>query len=106
MFQVKKILNKTDLEKSFKKKILILGTLEQILNFWKKVLMLPLLLIYFMFYCLHITSELIAEHCFWLGETIRDLPDIRLHSTEEENKMVNAIKKSQNMQKTIDKIIK
>jgi hypothetical protein len=95
VFKTKKILDKTNLDKNFKRKLLILGTIEQIVNIWKLPLQLLFLLIYFIFYFIQIVATTIADKSYALGEIVREMPEITFHKKEDINKMVIAIKDSQ-----------
>ena len=96
IFKIKKILNKTELTKEEKRKIMIIGSIEWVLNCWTfplRMIILPILLIYFFFGSLFIQ---VAEILYNFNEYLRDNFEITLGHKELKQKMYNEIKKVYN----------
>ena len=96
IFKIKKILNKTELTKEEKRKIMVIGSIEWILNCWifpLRMIILSIWLIYFFFGSLFIQ---VAEILYNFNEYLRDNFEITLGHKELKQKMYNEIKKINN----------
>ena len=96
ILKIKKILNETELTKEEKRKIMIIGSGEWVLNCWifpLRMIILPVWFIYYFFGSLFIQ---IAEILYNFNEYLRDNFEITLGHKELKQKMYNEIKKIYN----------
>lgn len=96
IFKIKKILNKTELTKEEKRKIMIIGSIEWVLNCWislLRIIILPIWLLCYFFGSLFIQ---VAEILYNFNEYLRDNFEIILGHKELKQKMYNEIKKINN----------
>ena len=96
IFKIKKILNKTELTKEEKRKIMIIGSVEWVLNCWISPLRIIILPIYLLCYFFGNLFTQVAEILYNFNGYLRDNFEITLGHKELKQKMYNEIKKINN----------
>ena len=96
IFKIKKILNKTELTKEEKRKIMIIGSVEWILNCWIFPLRMIILPIWLLYYFLGMLFTKVSEILYNFNSYLRDNFEITLGHKELKQKMYNEIKKINN----------
>ena len=96
ILKIKKILNKTELTKEEKRKIMIIGSVEWILNCWIFPLRMIILPIWFICYFLGTLFTKVSENLYNFNGYLRDNFEITLGHKELKQKMYNEIKKINN----------
>ena len=96
IFKIKKILNKTELTKEEKRKIMIIGSVEWILNCWISPLRIIILPIWLLCYFFGNLFTQVAEILYNFNGYLRDNFEITLGHKELKRKMYNEIKKINN----------
>ncbi len=81
-----------NLEEGFKNKMIILGILEEIVNFYRVILKLPFFLIGLPFCWLGMLAEKITDLCSLIMETTEQIPCIKLHKKEDKDKLIKAMR--------------
>ena len=96
ILKIKKILNKTELTKKEKRKIMIIGSIEWVLNCWISPLRMIIFPIWFICYFFGRLFTQVAEILYNFNKHLRDNFEITLGHKELKQKMYNEIKKINN----------
>lgn len=96
ILKIKKILNKTELTKEEKRKIMIIGSIEWVLNCWIFPLRMIILPIWLLCYFFGILFTKVSEILYNFNSYLRDNFEITLGHKELKQKMYNEIKKINN----------
>ena len=93
MLRTIKVIKKLEnLEEGFKNKMIILGILEEIINFYRTILKIPFFLIGLPFCWLGMLAEKVTELCSFAMETTEQIPCIKLHKKEDKDKLLKAMR--------------
>lgn len=75
-----------NLEKDFKRKVIVIGTIEYILTGYKLLFILPTMLLIGLQNCLEWVTDRLDTFCY-------NLPNVRIAKREDVEKLTNALKK-------------